>query len=103
MTTTDPITHQDYLDAADLRWTLDAEDEAHADLAQLWTESGAMLLMLQRETTAQLWVVYGSEVIDHANLSQIPAVLRLQDIDLGAVLDLESDSTPDVIRDRLLS
>jgi hypothetical protein len=97
MTVTDPTTHQDYLAAANLTWTLDGPDEQHASMAQLWTANNAMLLMLQRETTAQVWMVQGSEVIKPEALAQIPAVLRLQDLDLAAVLDLESDSTPDAI------
>lgn len=95
------MTNEETVTAAGLRWqyiatatqtdlTTHPAGEQLADHAYLYTEDDAALVVLVRMAGA--WVPLHSELLAVEQLAAIPEVERVADLDVGLLLDAETDS-----------
>lgn len=74
--------------------------ERDASQAQLLTEDAAVLLELYRPAAEQLWQPTSSECLSPEAMHNLQAVRQLDELDIGALLDMETEYTdlPDATR-----
>jgi hypothetical protein len=96
------MTNEDMIREAGLRWQLvEGEQdltgsptaERDASEARLWTEDGAVLVGFWRPSADLEWTASRSDCLSPAAMCRVPHLVELGDLDIGAVLDLETEFT----------
>lgn len=96
------MTNEDMVREAGLRWQLVEGErdltgsltaERDASEARLWTEDGVVLVAFWRPSADLEWIANRSDCLSPAAMRRIPHLVGLADLDVGALLDLETEFT----------